>query len=124
MYRSLTRRLVALAAAYAVALSALLPVSAALVSPAAGAVGLAVICSGGADSPGDRGVPQKPQPTDPCCGACAMPGCGAAALPPLVSVEVGVIRADAAPLARRRDGERRQTFWPGDGNLARGPPLA
>ena len=62
MDRRLARRLVALAAAYAVALNTLLPVLTALALPGAGGViRLEVICSA------DPGAPAKPQPPGPCC---------------------------------------------------------
>jgi hypothetical protein len=126
MDRRLARRLVALAAAYAVVLNTLLPLFSALVLPAAdAAIGLAVICSAsGAGAADDRGVPQRPQPPCPCCGACAMPGCGAAALPDLASTGAGAARIGAGPVALSHDGRERQAFWPGGSKLARAPPLA
>jgi hypothetical protein len=124
MDRKLARRFVALAAAYAVALNMLLPVLAALVPPAAGAIGLVVICSAdGSGAIGDPGAPERPQPACPCCAACALPGCSVAALPPLAADWAGVALFGAAPIAVRREGRQPQTFRPGDA-LARGPPLA
>jgi hypothetical protein len=73
-------RIVALAAAYAVALNALLPALAGLVlpDPARGLRGLelALFCSAGGvlGSEGSH-VPAKPQPPSPGAGACAMPAC-------------------------------------------------
>jgi hypothetical protein len=125
MDRRLGRRLVALAAAYAVALNTLVPVLTALLPPAAmGKIGLAVICSaGGAGSPSDRDSPAKPQPLCPCGGACAMPGCVAAALPDDPSgVSAAWVIVGLAGL--RHDGRQQQAFWPGGSNLARGPPSA
>jgi hypothetical protein len=109
MDRRLARRLVALAAAYAVALNTLLPVLTAMALPAAGgAIGLEVICS--ATGPG---VPEKPQPPGPCCGACALPGCAATVLPEVASSGAGVSRLRALPVVLGRDARQ-----------ARAPPLA
>jgi DUF2946 family protein len=125
MNRRLARRLVALAAAYAVALNTLLPVLAAILPSAAiGEIGLAVICSaGGTGAASDRGAPAKPQPLCPCGGACAMSGCAAAALPD-DRTGVGAVRVSVAPAGLRRDGRQLQAFWPGGSKLARGPPIA
>src|SRR5258707_2254888 len=92
MNRRLDRKLVALAAAYAVALNILLPVLAAVLPPATvGGIGVAIICStSGAAT--DRGAPEKPQPLCPC-GACAMPGCAATALPEGAPIGAGVALA-------------------------------
>jgi hypothetical protein len=130
MDRSLARKLVALAAAYAVALNMLLPALTAIASPAfsspatGGALGLEVICSGGAGPAAGRGVPEKPQPLCPCCGACAMPGCAATVLPDIASSSAGAPRMRAQPVGLSREGRHRQTFWPGGSKLARGPPVA
>jgi hypothetical protein len=125
MDRRLGRRLVALAAAYAVALNTLLPVLTALLPPAAtGESGLAVICSAGqAGSASDRSAPAKPQPLCPCGGACTMPGCAPAVLPDDPS-GVGVASVSIGPAGLRHDGRRQQAFWPGGSKLARGPPIA
>jgi hypothetical protein len=121
----LARRLVALAAAYAVALNTLLPALTVIASPAtAGPLGLAVICSGAAGPAADRGVPEKPQPLCPCCGACAMPGCAATVLPDVASSSAGLPQVRALPVGLGRDGWHRPTFWPGGSKLARGPPVA
>jgi hypothetical protein len=123
MNRTLGRRLVALAAAYAVALNALLPVLAAISPPAA--FGVAVICSaGGAGSPSDSGVPEKPQPPCPGGGVCAMPGCAATALPNDHPVGAGVARVSAGLAGLRLDRQRAQAFWPRGRKLARAPPIA
>jgi hypothetical protein len=130
MDRSLARKLVALAAAYAVVLNTLLPALTAIASPAilspatVGALGLEVICSGGAGPAADRGIPEKPQPLCPCCGACALPGCVATVLPDFASSSAGAPPLRAQPIAPGRDGRHRQTFWPGGSKLARGPPVA
>ena len=122
MNRPLGRRLVALAAAYAVALNALLPVLAAISPPAA--IGVAVICSaGGAGSPSDSGVPEKPQPLCPGGGACAMPGCAAIALPNDHPIGARVVRVSAGLAGLGLDGRTAQTFWPRGRNLARAPPI-
>jgi hypothetical protein len=125
MNRKLDRRLVALAAAYAVALNTLLPVLAAILPPAAiGEIGLAVICStGGAGAASDRGAPAKPQPLCPCSGPCAMPGCAAAVVPD-DRTGVGAVALSVAPARLRHDGRQQQAFWPGGSKLARGPPIA
>ena len=122
MNRPLGRRLVALAAAYAVALNALLPVLAAISPPAA--IGVAVICSaGGAGSPFDSGVPEKPQPLCPGGGACAMPGCAATALPNDHSVGARMARVSAGLAGLRFVGQPAQAFWPRGHKLARAPPI-
>jgi hypothetical protein len=120
MDRRLARRLVALAAAYAVVLNTLLPVLTAMALPAAGGViGLQVICSAA-----DPGVPEKPQPPGSCCGACALPGCAATVLPDVASSGAGVARLRALPVAPSRDARQSQTFWPGGSKRARAPPVA
>jgi hypothetical protein len=126
MDRRLARRLVALAAAYAVVLNTILPVLGALLLPAAvGEVGWAVICSAhGAGSASDQGGPEKPPPLCPCGGACAMPGCAAIALPDGDPAGVVAACASAAPAAPWPSGRRTEAFWPGGRKLARGPPIA
>jgi len=125
MDRRLDRRLVALAAAYAVALNTLLPVLTAILLPAATVeIGLAVICSaGGAGSASDSGAPEKPQPLCPCGGACAMPGCAATALPGSDPIGAGAACVSVGLVGLRHDGQQKQTFWPGGSKLARGPPI-
>lgn len=125
MDRRLDRRLVALAAAYAVVLNALLPAVSAILLPAAiGQIGLAVICSaGGAGSASDRGGPEKPQPLCPCDGACAMPGCAATALPGDDPRQAGAACVSLGPVGLGRDGRQVQAFWPGGSKLARAPPI-
>ena len=125
-HRRLARRLVALAAAYAVALNTLLPVLGALLLPAAiGDVGVAVVCSGGgASAAGDQGAPERPHPLCPCGGACAMPGCAVIALPNGDPTGVVAACAGVAPVALRLSGRQPETFWPGGRKLARGPPVA
>jgi hypothetical protein len=126
MDRRLARRLVALAAAYAVVLNTILPVLGAILLPAAvGEVGWAVICSAhGAGLASDRGVPEKPSPPCPCGGACAMPGCAAIALPDGDPAGVVAVCASTVPAALWRSGCRKEAFWPGGRKLARGPPIA
>ncbi len=127
MDRRLARRLVALAAAYAVALNALLPVLAAVVPPTAiGAFGLTVLCSAGGAEPGgpERGAPARPQPLCPCGAACAMPGCGATALPDPDPAGAGPVCVPIGWNARRHDDRPAPTIWPGGSKLARGPPVA
>jgi hypothetical protein len=124
MDRRLDRKLVALAAAYAVALNILLPVVAAVLPAAAvGGIGLAAaICSaGGAAS--DRGVPQNPQPLCPCGAACAMPGCAATALPGGAPIGTSAVLASIGPVELRPAGAATPTLWPGGSKLARGPPI-
>ncbi|HEV3373716.1 MAG TPA: hypothetical protein VG145_14310 [Xanthobacteraceae bacterium] len=128
MNRRLDRKLVALAAAYAVALNILLPVLGAILPAAAsGAIGLAPICSAhGAVS--DRGAPAKPQPARPeplcpCGAACAMPGCGTTALSGGTSIDMSAAPASVALVGLRQDGQRVLAFWPGGSKLARGPPI-
>jgi hypothetical protein len=123
MNRRLNRKLVALAAAYAVALNIMLPVLAAILpAPAIGGTGLAVICSaGGAAS--ERGAPQTPQPPCPCGAACAMPGCAATALPDGASIGTRTILASIRPVELGPAGTAARTFWPGGSKLARGPPV-
>jgi hypothetical protein len=123
MNRRLDRKLVALAAAYAVALNILLPVlGAVLPAAASGAPGLAALCAaGGAAS--DHGTPAKPQPLCPCGAACAMPGCGATALPGGAAIGASPALACVGPVGLRQDGQRVQAFWPGGSKFARGPPV-
>lgn len=116
--------MVALAAAYAVVLNTLLPLFSPPLLPAE-AAGLAVICSaGGAGVADDRGVPEKPQPPCACCGACAVAGCGAAALPDVASTGAGAAHMGLGPVALSHDGRERQAFWSGGSKLARAPPPA
>jgi hypothetical protein len=94
MKGSPAHRLVGLVAAYAVAVSALLPVLAAVLPPDA-ALTFRIICS--RDAPGgssDHGVPIKPQPPCPCPGCCTTSCCGPE--PPLPS---GVLAIEPAPAA-------------------------
>jgi hypothetical protein len=123
MNRRLDRKLVALAAAYAVALNILLPVLAAILPASAiGGTGPAVICStGGAAS--DRGAPQQPQPLCPCGAACAMPGCAATALPDGASIGPRAVLASSGPVELGHAGAATRMFWPGGSKLARGPPV-
>jgi hypothetical protein len=126
MDRRIDRRIVALAAAYAVVLNTLLPVLTAILPPAAiGEIGLAVICSGGgAGSAADPGAPEKPQPLCPCDGACAMPGCAAPALPDDDAAGAGATCVSVGLAGLGLDGRQNETFWPGGSKLARGPPIA
>src|ERR1700722_10547752 len=125
MDRRLARRLVALAAAYAVALNTLLPVLAAILPPTAvGEVGLTGLCPAGAPERGapEKGAPARPQPLCPCGAACAMPGWGAAALP---EADPAAARPVWVPVGwRGHDGGPAPTIWPGGSKLARGPPVA
>jgi hypothetical protein len=127
----LARRLVALAAAYAVALNTLLPVLVSVLPPTAiGEIGLAVICSAGARGsvpdwgvPG-QGAPEKPQLPCPCGAACAMPGCAATALPAPDPAGAGPACVPIRRLGRGHDGRPAPTAWPGGSKRARGPPVA
>jgi hypothetical protein len=126
MNRRLDRRLVALAAAYAVALNTLLPVfTAILLPPASGKIVPAVICSAvGPGSAPDNSAPEKPQPPCPCNAACAMPGCAATVLPdhdPAGAATAWVSTGLARP---GREPQPKQALWPGGRKLARGPPAA
>ena len=124
MERRLARRLVALAAAYAVAFGALLPFLAAAWSPATAADGLSVICSGLAhDGSGPGGsTPAKPLPLCPGGGACCMPGCATTILPEAGAAHA-VARVSLGVIARPAQAGPRRSFPPG-GRLARGPPTA
>jgi hypothetical protein len=126
MNRGLDRRLVALAAAYAVALNTLLAVFTAILPPAAsGEIGPAVICSaGGPGWASDSGAPDQPQPLCPCSGACAMPGCAATVLPDHDPTGAATACVSAGLAGREREREQKQVFRPGSGTLARGPPVA
>jgi hypothetical protein len=134
MDRRLAHRLVALAAAYAVALNTLLPVLAAILPPiavglppaAVDGFGLTVLCSaGGAERGGpERGAPARPQPLCPCGAACAMPGCGATALPDADPPGAGPVCLPIGWSGRGPDGRPARTIWPGGSKLARGPPVA
>jgi hypothetical protein len=127
MDRRLARRLVALAAAYAVALNTLLPVLAAVLPPTGvGEVGLTVLCTAaGAPERGgpERGAP-RPQPLCPCGAACAMPGCGAAALPGADTAGAGPVWVPIGWSGHGHDGRPAPTIWPGGSKRARGPPVA
>jgi hypothetical protein len=124
MKGSLAHRLVALAAAYAVAFNALLPVVAA-VFPASAAAGFGIICStDAAGGSSDHGVPVSPQPACPCPGCCAMPGCGAAAPP---SDDVAIDRAIGAGVTLVHFASAvagLQGLRPAGSNRARAPPVA
>jgi hypothetical protein len=126
MNRRFDHRLVALAAAYAVALNTLLPVFTGILLPAAsGEIGPAVICSaGGPGSAADGSAPEKPQPLCPCSAACAVPGCAATVLPghDPASALAACVSAGLAGLGREL--QQKQAFWPGGRKLARGPPVA
>jgi hypothetical protein len=126
MDRTLARRLVALAAAYAVAFNVLLPVLALILPPVPGNVlGPAVICSAsGVGSTSDSGAPEKPQPFCPCPGACAMAGCAVAALPQADAVAARFAWSSIGPVGLRHDGGDRPAFRLGGRNFARAPPVA
>jgi hypothetical protein len=118
-------RLIALAAAYAVAFSALLPALAALRPPLLdGDASFGIICSAGASGgSSDHGVPAKPQPPCPCPGCCAMPGCGAAmplcdGLAVVHPIGAGFALARFAPAVAEL-----QSMWRVRNNPARAPPL-
>jgi hypothetical protein len=74
----LVRRLVALAAAYAVALNVLLQgLALAQVPAAVGDATSSVICAAGANPPDSgAGLPVRPRPLCPWSSACAASGCG------------------------------------------------
>jgi hypothetical protein len=123
MDRRLDHKLMALAAAYAVALNFLLPVLGAVLPLAAsGGIGLAAMCSVGGVAT-DRGTPEKPHPVCPCGAACAMPGCGAAALPGGAAVGAGTPPASVSLAGLSPEGALAPAFWPGGSKLARGPPV-
>jgi hypothetical protein len=118
-------RIVAVAAAYAVALNTLMAALAGLVLPAAGgALELAVLCSAGPiPGPQPSQSPAKPQPLCPGGAACAVAACAHGALGPEAfaiirpagaSLSVGyrleIAAASSPPI--NRDG------------FARGPPAA
>jgi hypothetical protein len=131
MDRRLDRTLVALVAAYAVALNTLLPVLGLILLPAAsGGLGPVVICSGAgagaarAGAASDSGAPEKPQPFCPCPGPCAMSGCAVITLPDGGAAFAEVAWQNVGPVGLRRDGGDEQMFRLGGRNLARGPPVA
>jgi hypothetical protein len=126
MNRRLDRRLVALAAAYAVALNTLLPVFTAILLPAAGSEsGPAVICSAvRPDSAADNSAPEKPQPPCPCSAACAMPSCAATVLPDHDPAGAATAWVNAGLAGLGREPQPKQALWPGGRKLARGPPVA
>jgi hypothetical protein len=116
--------MIALAAAYAVALSTVLPALAGFASPAMGAsAGAWVLCSAGNVADAKRGMPEKPQP--PCPGglACAMPACAGAALRP---ADTALVPADLSflPLGPRHQGRGPSRLNLGHDHFARGPPAA
>jgi hypothetical protein len=126
MNRRLDRRLVALAAAYAVALNTLLPVFTAILLPAAsGEIGAAVTCSaGGSGSAADNSAPEKPQPPCPCSAACAMSGCAATVLPDHDPAGAATAWVSTGLAGLGREPPQKQALWPGGRKLARGPPAA
>jgi hypothetical protein len=83
MYRLSCRKLVALAAAYAVALNLVLPLLS-IFAPAAdaGALGLSEICGNSHSGPGSGAdFPNRHGPICPFGMACSASDCGAASLP-------------------------------------------
>jgi hypothetical protein len=126
MNRRLFGRTVALAAAYAMALNALLPALAGMLPPAAsGAPGMAVICSAsGPASPAESGAPVKPQPLCPHDAGCAIPACANLALQADDRAAAGTARLSAAPAGLTQDSGSPRTFRLGHANFARGPPAA
>src|SRR5262245_57029798 len=72
MYRLICRRVVALAVAYAVALNLILPLLAALASPADAVIVADLCTTNRSGSPAD--LPSKPRPICPL--ACSAPDCG------------------------------------------------
>jgi hypothetical protein len=129
MDRRFARRLVALAAAYAVVLNALLPALTGIFPSAA--IAAAVICSaGGARSASDDGAPKKPQPLCPGGAVCAMSGCARSGCD-TSGAAVGLPDPDPAGIGAAcglaglwHDAGQKATFWRGGGKLARGPPIA
>jgi hypothetical protein len=128
MDRRLDRRLVALAAAYAVALNMMLPVLTLVPLPVAGGtLGVAVICAAAganhAGSASDSSTPEQPRPPCPCPGACAMAGCAATILPPAGAAIAPAAWLSFGSVALRRDSGGTRLSRLGGRNLARGPPL-
>jgi hypothetical protein len=110
----LRRRLVALAAAYGLALQALLsafPVAAPALDP--------IICAAGAAS--HDGGTAPPAPHGPDCTVCPL-ACGAAALPPPLAARIAVTFGTAATI-RARPTERPPMLIVTRAGLARAPPL-
>jgi hypothetical protein len=123
MDRRLDRRLVALAAAYAVALNALLPALTGIFPSAS--IAAVVICSAGG-SASDSGAPEKPQPLCPGGTACAMSGCamsGCAAIGLPNADPAGVGAACGRAGLAWHDAGQKGTFWRGGSSFARGPPI-
>jgi hypothetical protein len=124
MNRRFAARLVAAAAAYVMALNALMPALSGMLPPAGSAANeAAIICSGsGATLPPDPGAPIKP--TCPCDAACMMPACAGAGVRPQ-----DLTLAYAGPASSTLAGFTQESPLPpafrlGSGNLARGPPSA
>ena len=124
MHRRLARRLVALAAAYALVLNTWLPALAGILAPQAGGeTSTAVICAtipGGGVPASD--LPQKRSPLCPFGGTCGMPACMASALTGGHSIAPVIPRADAARDALT--AAPGAAPWRGGSRLARGPPDA
>src|SRR5690348_4960603 len=116
----LFRRLTALAAAYAVALSTVLSAPGGL-SAATGDGGSWLLCAAGQIA--DRGAPDRPQPLCPGGGACAMAGCPGAALgaPEAAALSLAAVPALPPPHC---EGCAPARLGPGADHPARGPPAA
>jgi hypothetical protein len=112
---------VALAAAYALALSALMPGVAGVLLSAGSAGGATIVCSGGGTGePADADVPAKPN--CPCDSACMMPACVGGACGGLAESSFAHGVAAAAPIKLGHESPWPPALRLGSGNLARGPP--
>jgi hypothetical protein len=117
-------RLVALAAAYALAFGMLMPIFAAMALSAGGA-DAAAICSGtgapGDAIPADPGMPVKPA----CpCDVCTMPACAGTPVRLDVVPFVHALRANPISAGLNRVSPARPALRLDGGNFARGPPSA
>ncbi len=125
MVSRLVRKLVALGAAYALALTVLLPFLALATLPAgAGASALTAICRGQQPGQtGDRSSPIGHGPACPCGAVCAMAACadGRAAAPPAEAAVQPARQSEAVqfPAARHQTASLPERRRP---QAARAPP--
>jgi hypothetical protein len=116
--------MIALAAAYAVALHTVLPVLAGFSPAIGGGAGTPLLCSVANTASTDQGLPGKPQPLCPGCPACAMPACAGAALRVADAVTLVPVALTALPPALRPAGRPPARLELGADHRARGPPVA
>jgi hypothetical protein len=124
MYRLISRRIVALAVAYALALAPVLPLLTAFARAGdAVSADLAPLCAGEVGERSAAGLPNGHGPLCPFGVGCSMQGCGADGALPAIAGVVEILAFGAAPSLIRLEGE---TPLPraGGGHFARAPPCA